>query len=525
MAGLCGILSARSPTGSPPDHALAAMAHAMDARGPGGRVIRVADGIALAALVDGAAQGGIATSGEWTVAIAGVLQNARALRAELAARDVRCETEAAIAAHVVSEVGAERALGRFEGALAFVAWDAASRRLWIARDASGVHALYTVPFSGGTAFATDLAALSRIAPAAVTRETVQQYLVLGQLPTPRSWLPNARALAAGTLLRIDDAGTMELRWYEAGINPRGRSGNRERWAKSLGYAVDLAVRRACEGACSALITDDDPGAVVGGSLQPHVVRLSNVSVTVSDLDDLLGAWPVSEPIADGAFVTHWGAARATWASGNAALILPLGGESVVGTAEAVAIVDRLRERWVKRTSAARPASLRRGAAVSGEESLAVWSEIDALEAACPDADASAISAWFHRRLWLPERAYRAAELATSAHGIELRLPFADAALTRIATQIPSALLPRLLATPTRPLSGRVAPVELPAVIQQWARSSLTLRGLSARLDGWIDADHVEALVRGHADRGADYTARLWALSTLGAWRAVTPGAG
>ncbi len=523
MAGLCGFLIAQPQDGGA-DHALASMARAMDPRGPAGRVTRCLDGVALTALIDRDEQGGIAASEGWTVAIAGALQNARALRTELSARDVPCETEAAIVAHVIGEVGFERALGRFEGALALAAWDAEHRRLWLSRDASGVHPVYTAPFRGSIAFSTDLAALARVTSAPVARQQVQAYLVLGQLPPPQSWMPNARALAAGTLTRIDTSGTTELRWYEAGINPSGRSGNRERWAKSLGFAIDLAIRRGSEGECAALLVDDDASVLLDASLPPHVARLGTAE-TQTDIEELLAAWPFPEPVSDARIVSMWCAARMAWATGKTALILPLGAETMLGGTERVRPLARLRARFAADGLGHRHLAAAQGFALPAEELLPVWSEFDALNAACPEADDSAVATWFLRRLWLPERSYRAAEFATAAHAVELRLPFADAALNRIATQIPTGLLPGLVSKggPRRRATLRDQPPG--SALAAWSRSSPSLDSLAGKLAGWIDEDHVASLVRNHRERGADYTARLWALSALAAWRAVTPSAG
>ncbi|MDX1377157.1 MAG: asparagine synthase (glutamine-hydrolyzing), partial [Burkholderiales bacterium] len=164
-----------------------------------------------------------APTGRYTISYNGELYNFRELRGALEACGhafrSRSDTEVLLAAW--AEWG-PACLARLDGMFAFALWDAAERRLVLARDRVGEKPLYYARIGGMLVAASELRAIAALPGAArgLDARGVFDYLALRYVPAPRTILEGVRALEPGTLLAVDaGAGELDLeraparRWF------------------------------------------------------------------------------------------------------------------------------------------------------------------------------------------------------------------------------------------------------------------------------------------------------------------------
>ncbi|MCB9742364.1 MAG: hypothetical protein H6741_06125 [Alphaproteobacteria bacterium] len=212
--------------------------------------------------------GGPAIRGDWTVVLAGELDNLPALRREMVARHLEPETVSAaeLAARIFGECGVPHALERLEGDYSFAAWDAEGQALWLYRGRAGAWPVYLGGLStGATLFSTSLRALLAVMPPlSPDRDAAALFFDTGRLGEGQAPFQELRALAPGELRVIDPRGARRVQGWDPGRPPPGRAGDRPKWARSVGVTLHLAaVRRAPEGARLRLL---DGGGVFSGAL-------------------------------------------------------------------------------------------------------------------------------------------------------------------------------------------------------------------------------------------------------------------
>jgi asparagine synthase (glutamine-hydrolysing) len=189
------------------------MADALVHRGPDSEGLFVEGPAALAArrlaIIDLARGDQPMTSEDGRVHVVqnGELYEHRRLQAELSARGHRfashCDTE--VLPHLYEERGAAFVEG-LRGMFAIALWDAAERRLLLARDPFGIKPLYYRVDGGVLSFASELKALVRQPgfAADVDLEALEAYLAFNSVPAPMSIYRGVRKLPAGHLLDARD---------------------------------------------------------------------------------------------------------------------------------------------------------------------------------------------------------------------------------------------------------------------------------------------------------------------------------
>ena len=220
MCGIAGYLA----RGTAPDDAcmraeLLAMTVAIQHRGPddSGLWCDPAAGIALGhrrlSIVDLSPLGHQPMSsphGRYVIVFNGEIYNYRDLRAELQSHGAQfrgsSDTEVLLAA--MEHWGVERALQRASGMFALAVWDAAERRLILARDRFGEKPLYFGEFAGLLGFASELKALRAHSSFAgdIDRDALALLLMHGCIPAPRSIYSNIHKLLPGHLAVIRQSG-------------------------------------------------------------------------------------------------------------------------------------------------------------------------------------------------------------------------------------------------------------------------------------------------------------------------------
>lgn len=551
MSGLAG---AWRPGGAPPGGRVDAVLRALDDRGPDGREQVAVRGGTLAATLRAVAgeDPRPARDGAWTVCLDGLPGNLRPLRDELRARGRLVDPRpAAVVAAVFAEVGFARGLDRLEGDVAVVAHDAGADTLWLARDRSGLHPLAWAELpGGGLAWASSAAALARLPglDPGPTPGLAARAVLLGFLPAPATAWRAVRALAAGERLAADARGVRVETYHPLAPNPSGAGGSAERWARAIGFAVDLAVRRRAEDAPAVALagTEADPLliALVAGRAEapPLVLGFDDAGAALATASGArflrVEAGPEALVAAAAERLATTGEpvlrpeAAAWWATGQRAF--DAGVEAVI-TAEgaSAALVAPPASRPARALGRLAPlARLPGRPRLDAEAWLRAWSHAlpgeplpPGIVPAAPAGDPDAAALWLARTFLLPDRDLAAAEPALAAHGIELRVPFADPRLLALLAEVPlehlraggrpAALLHRAFAD--RPLPAAPPPPSLP--VGTWYRGPLAgrLDPLPDRAAPLVDPDHVRALVRAHRAGEADHGRRLWALDHLAAW--------
>ena len=164
----------------------------------------------------------------------------------------------------------EDCLRHLNGMFAFAVWDRQQRSLFLARDRMGVKPLYYGATASGFAFGSRPGALEALLgteslssdPAAI-----RAYLELGYVPSPLSMHREIRKLPAGHFLRMDDAGTRVVRWWDfRSIAPElSWNGRTESdLVEELGELVREAVR-------ARLISDVPLGAFLSAGVDSALV--------------------------------------------------------------------------------------------------------------------------------------------------------------------------------------------------------------------------------------------------------------
>jgi len=206
--------------------------------------------------------------GRYVLVYNGELYNFREIRKTLEARGVRFRStgDAEVVLYALAEFGVE-ALQRFNGMFALALYDAAERRLLLARDHAGIKPLYVLTDRGGVAFASQydqILALPWARTRAVNGNALALYLNFGYLPPPFGLLDDSRALEAGSWLSVSAGGGVESgRFFEF---PRFRAPDRR--GDAAVEAVDAAIAGAVR---SQLVSDVPVGVFLSGGIDSPLV--------------------------------------------------------------------------------------------------------------------------------------------------------------------------------------------------------------------------------------------------------------
>ncbi len=177
------------------------------------------------------------------MAISGSLANRRTLVDELLARDLISATDedGRIVAEILAEAGFERGVGRLQGPIAVLAWGPDGP--WAARDRMGYQRLYR--WREGKAICVG----TRPPTGPLSQSSMKVLVEQGFVPAPQSLWEGVEQLGAGQAQKLGQA-PIAL-WSPRPPTP-GFGGARHRWARTVDYGVDLAVRTRTEGPVGVL---------------------------------------------------------------------------------------------------------------------------------------------------------------------------------------------------------------------------------------------------------------------------------
>lgn len=250
MCGICGL--APVDPRQPVDRAvLETMTATLEHRGPDGRGIHTGPGIGLGirrlAIIDLATgdQPIANEDGSAVVVCNGEIYNAPELRAELEGRGHRFRTrsDVEVIVHLYEEAGAEL-VTRLRGMFGLAVWDAARRRLVLARDRLGIKPLVYAVTPRGLWFGSEAKAI--VAGGGVGRavdvQAIGDLLAFGFVMTPRTLFAGIRRLPPGHLLVWQDGVATLRRYWQPPLTAERSSRSAGEWAEALLAKLEETVR-------------------------------------------------------------------------------------------------------------------------------------------------------------------------------------------------------------------------------------------------------------------------------------------
>lgn len=277
MCGVAGIVSTSPPD---PGH-VREMCRLIAHRGPDGEGYHVdahaALGMRRLAIIDVAGGDQPVYNEEGTVAAVfnGEIYNFVELRDRLIARGHRFTTgsDTEVLVHLYEDHG-EDLVEHLRGMFAFAIWDAARRRLLLARDRVGKKPLYYRQAGASLAFASELKAL--VADPSVSREldpvALHHYLTYQYVPAPWSIYRGIRKLPPGHLLVWQDGEARLRRYWKLDFTPRPVGSEREAAERARQLLLDATrVRMVSERPLGAFLS----GGIDSSAVVAAMARLSD----------------------------------------------------------------------------------------------------------------------------------------------------------------------------------------------------------------------------------------------------------
>jgi asparagine synthase (glutamine-hydrolysing) len=206
--------------------------------------------------------------GRFSCTFNGEIYNYLELREELASHGhafhTGSDTEVLLAAYAAWGTGA---IERFRGQFAVAIWDAAEKRLLLARDRTGEKPLHYWRDGDRFAFASEIKALLALLPSAppLSPDAINTFLHYQFVIEPETLLEGVRKLPAGTTLEIDDR-----TWGPGDAEPR------RYWRLADVPAIDgdpvARMRKALDEAITLTLRSDAPvGVALSGGLDSGVI--------------------------------------------------------------------------------------------------------------------------------------------------------------------------------------------------------------------------------------------------------------
>ncbi len=222
--------------------------------------------LAIIDLSDAAAQPMRTPDGRYVITYNGEIYNYRALRSELAGNGVefRTESDTEVLLHLFARDGLD-CVERLDGIFAFAVWDAASRRLSLARDHLGIKPLYYADLAGGFLFASELKTLVLCPdlPRDIDPVAVADHMGYAWSAGGNTMLKSVRKLRPGATLTVDAGGVRARRYYRTPL-AGGVPADGDFSPSRLGALIDEVVR-------DQMVADVDVGALLSGGVDSSAV--------------------------------------------------------------------------------------------------------------------------------------------------------------------------------------------------------------------------------------------------------------
>ncbi|HEY3226440.1 MAG TPA: asparagine synthase (glutamine-hydrolyzing) [Planctomycetota bacterium] len=543
--------------------------------------------------VEGGMQPMTSEDGSLQLVLNGEIYNHLELRGELEARGhrfrSRCDAEAAL--HLLEQEGRE-GIARLHGMFALAVWNRRDGSLLVARDRHGEKPLVYWHDGGRFAFASEIQALLRIPEVGreIDADSIGAYLATGVVGAPRTMLRSVRKLPPGHW-GVFKNGRFELgTWPEPPPPPEPL--DRETARQWVRAEVTRAVesRLVADVPLGAFLSGGVDSSIVVGLMaarRPDPVPTFTATFSDAAFDEGEAARAVArhfrtdhhefratpdaaellprivrhfgEPFADPAALPTWELARLTARHVKVAMSGDGADECFGGYLRhrAIRLLAQVRRlpapvRWLAKLVPVGRAYRERTRSLLSRAGLplaVLYAEMTAPADAATrrrlfpgpvpvlkDFDGpDPVTAAGNRdlRSYLPDDLLVKTDIASMAHGLEVRCPFVDPALVRGSRVIPGrwkiegrttkAVLRDAFRDLLPPETLRRKKHGFGVPLDAWLRGPLRelrddhLRDRGARRRGIFDPVEVDRLLREH-DQGADHGRILWALLVFEAWK-------
>ncbi len=272
MCGICGTVNHEAGTTADPAlirRMLAALAH----RGPDGEGIHVEDNVGLGhrrlAIIDlspAAAQPMPNEDKTLWITFNGEIYNFQELRRDLKARGHRFRSHAdgEVILHLYEEDGTD-CLRRLRGMFAFGLWDAARRRLFLARDRVGKKPLVYFQDTRRFLFASEPKAILQdpAVPIEPDPQAIHHYLTYGYVPGSLSAFRGIQKLPPAHYLLVENGKVSTEQYWRLRYGPKHHLTEEEACEELLARLRQAVKRR--------LISDVPLGALLSGGIDSSAV--------------------------------------------------------------------------------------------------------------------------------------------------------------------------------------------------------------------------------------------------------------
>jgi asparagine synthase (glutamine-hydrolysing) len=220
----------------------------------------------------------VSDDGRYALVFNGEVYNFRELRAELERVGARFKStsDSEVVLHALIAWGAE-ALSRFNGIFAIAFYDAATRRLLLARDHAGIKPLYVLRSRHGIVFGSQydqILAHPWSAGLKPSMDALGLYLRFAYIPAPYALLENTQMVEPGTWLEFDAEGRVRQGSHFVLPQIHAPSLSGEGAVEAVDAAIAAAVKRQ-------LVSDVPVGAFLSGGIDSPMV-VSKMRGTGSD---------------------------------------------------------------------------------------------------------------------------------------------------------------------------------------------------------------------------------------------------
>jgi asparagine synthase (glutamine-hydrolysing) len=227
--------------------------------------------LAILDLTPAAAQPMTSRSGRLVVSFNGEIYNFREIRDQLGLHqaDLRTTSDTEVLLEAWDRWG-PKCLDSLVGPFAFALYDRNERALWLVRDRVGEKPLFHHEGPGVLTFASSIPALlrARWIRRRLDEDRLNEYLTLRYVVPPRTLVAGVKKLRPGHLLKIDEHGMRESRWWRPPLlDGTARTGppTREEAVEHFDHLFRQACRRT-------LVSDVPCGLLLSDGIDSNAIR-------------------------------------------------------------------------------------------------------------------------------------------------------------------------------------------------------------------------------------------------------------
>lgn len=213
--------------------------------------------------LDGGKQPMTNERGDVVTVLNGEIYNFAELRRELQSRghSFRTASDTEVIVHLYEDFG-EECLQHLRGMFGLAVWDAARRRLFVARDRLGIKPLYYAEAGGRLVFGSEIKSILRhpAVPARLNLQGLSNFLSLKYVPAPQTMFEGIHALPPGCYLVCDENGVKVRRYWDLSFACRqDQSVSEQEYAERLVALLRESIKLH-------LVSDVPFGAFLSGGL-------------------------------------------------------------------------------------------------------------------------------------------------------------------------------------------------------------------------------------------------------------------